>query len=678
MIAGNITTEEGIPKLDGKQIAQSPYQPSDEILKLFTQVQTDYLANWALQNRPFNEFDQVSLLQRANIDQQTFGAFVGATFLPATQSWRWRGRKNTARNKIMGILAHMIAGMLFPYVYAYNEENKEDELSAAVMRTLVEAHLKKANYDVKYMFFVLSALVNPAVFVEIEYVEAMQRIKTKLKDGSYRVEWVVDELLSGIGMNIVPIDTILLADFFTFDLQRQPNIIRVRRISYDEARSIYGNGKYMIDGKDQFEYVEAGKTRIVQAGQSKQIVYDVDWTTADQNFVQEITAYYRPEDLEVTFVGGVYMGPAKDVYNSNPFKHRRMSMIGNEYKSIPVYPFAKSGFEPLDPNGRFAYYKSAAFKEFWDDASINRMYQITQDGTFLDVFKPIFGSGIASLNADAMVPGNFIGMPMGASVTPYQLGANLQASMALIRKNEEDMSLSTQSQEQSGVPQPGVTATASLKAEQNAKIVMSNTSLMVVDLIRQIGELVGDDTLMHTTVGEVDATVPESLNMKYKTVKLQTKEGGKDVTKVVEFDSSMMSPNFTKEKAEELEWKMFEDAGGMDSKSIKYKVNPYKFARLQFSYFVDPGIFISRSMGTDKLRNDRAVAIMTSPAIAPYINMPEVVRDFIVKDYSNGDPEKYLKTEDQIQAEQEKQMAQGTQSNGNLANVAMSQPATAG
>lgn len=683
MINGDITYEKdsegnkaGNPKLDGKSLSESSYQPPEEILKLFAQVQGDFLANWALQNRPFNEFDQLSLLQRANIDQQTFGAFVGATFLPATQSWRWRGRKNTARNKIMGILAHMIAGMLFPYVYAYNEEDKEEELSAAVMRTLVEAHLKKANYDVKYMFFVLSALVNPAVFVEVEFVEAMQRVKTRLKDGTYKVEWAVDELMSGIGLNNVPIDTLLLSDFFTFDLQRQPNIVRVRRISYDEARSIYG-GKHIVDGKDQFDYVEAGKTKIVQGG-SKQIVYDVDWTTGDQNFVQEITAYYRPEDLEVTFVGGVFMGNFKDVYNSNPFKHRRMSMINNEYKSIPIYPFAKTGFEPLDPNGRFAYYKSASFKEFWDDASINRMYQITQDATYLDVFKPIFGSGIASLNADAMVPGNFIGMPMGATVTPYQLGPNLQASLALIRKNEEDMSLSTQSQEQGGVPQPGVTATASLKAEQNAKIIMSNTSLMIVDLIRQIGELVGDDILMHTTVGEVDATVPEALNMKYKTVKLQTKEDGKDVTKVVEFDTQMMNPNFTKEKANEMEWAMFEEAGGMESNSIKYKVNPYKFARLKFSYFVDPGIFISRSMGTDKLRADRAVAIMTSPAIAPYINMPEVVRDFVVKDYSNGDPDKYLKTEEQIQQEQDKQMMQGTQANGNLANTVMSQTATAG
>ena len=641
MISGIVTNEEGNPvDSKGKSLTESPYNPPQEIKDLFAQVQADYLNNWSLQNRPFNEFDQVSLLQRTNLDQQTFGAFVGASFLPATQSWRWKGRKNTARNKIIGILAHVISGMLYPFVYAYDEENKEDEMTAKVMRIQIEHHLKKANYEMKFLFMMLSALVNPAVFVEIEYVEALQRIKTKLKDGSYKVEEVVDELLSGIGLNIIPIDQILLADFFTFDLQRQPNIARVRRISYDEARSIYA-GKYFIDGKDQFDYVEAGKTKVMPSGQSKQIIYDIDWTVGDQNYVQEITMYYRPEDLEVTFVGGVFMGNYKDVYNSNPFKHRRMSMIGDEYKSIPVYPFAKSGFEPLDPNGRFAYYKSAAFKEFWDDASLNRMYQLAQDGTFLDVIKPIFGSGVASLNADAMVPGNFIGMPAGASVTPYQLSPNVNAALALMRQNSDDLSLSTQDALQSGVAEKGITATASMKAEQNAKVIMNVFSTMVADLVRQIGTLVMDDILAHTTVGEIDATVPEALNMKYKTIRLKSKEDGKDVTQIINYDTGMMAPNFTKERANQLEWEMFEEHGGIDSKTFEYRVNPYKFARCSFQMYVDPQQIISRSLGTDQMRKERAFQMLMDPRVMPYINVPEVVDHFLLKEYSEGDPDKF-------------------------------------
>lgn len=640
MIAHNITNSDtGKPMLDGKNLAQSPYQPKDEIMKLFTQVQTDYLANYSLQNRPFNEFDQLSLLQRTNMDQQTFGAFVGATFLPSTQSWRWKGRKNTARNKIIGILAHVLSGMLYPFVYAYNEDNKEDEMTARVMRILIENHLKKADYEMKFLFMVLGALVNPAIFVEVEYVEALQTIKTKLKDGSYKIEKAVDELLSGIGLNIIPIDQILLADFFTFDIQRQPNIMRVRRISYDEAKKIYA-GKYFIDGKDQFDFVTPGKTKIVPSGQSKQIVYDIDWTIGDENMVQEITAYYRGEDLEVTFVGGVFMGNDKDIYNSNPFKHRRMSLIGDQWKTIPIYPFAKSGFEPIDPNGRFAYYKSAAFKEFWDDASLNRMYQLAQDGTFLDVIKPIFGSGVASLNADAMVPGNFIGMPQGASVTPYQLSPNVNAALALMRQNSDDLSLSTQDALQSGVAEKGITATASIKAEQNAKIIMNVFSFMISSLVKQIGELVMDDIIAHTTVGEVDATVPENLKVNYRTIRAQGKEGGKNITNIVKFDADLMS-GITPEKANELEWQMFDEHGGMDSKTFEYRVDPYKFARCQFSMYVDPQVITSRSLGTDQMRKERAFQMLADPRVQPYVDMEAVVDKFILEEYSDGDPDKF-------------------------------------
>lgn len=626
---------------NGKVLAKSQYNPSDEVKKLFQRVQSDYQIAWALQNRNFNEFDGLSLLQRARIDQQTFGAFVGANYVPQHKQWRWRGRKNTARNKIIGILAHVISGMLFPFVYAYNDENKEDKMTAKVMRILVENHLKKADYEMKFLFMMCSALVNPAVFVEVEYVEAMQKIKVRNDDGSYRIEEAVDELLSGINLNIIPIDSILLADFYTFDLQRQPYIIRVRRISYDEARSIY-QGKCIIDGVDQFDYVNAGATRIVMSGQDNQTLYDIDWTEADGSFVQVINIQYRPEDLEVEFVGGVFIGEEKDIYNSNPFKHRRMSLVKDEYMTIPVYPYAKTGFEPLDPAGRFAYYKSAAFKEYWDDASQNKMYQLAQDGTYLDVIKPQFISGLAkSSDSSVMVPGAVIALPKDATISPYQLGPNLTAALNMMRVNQDDMSLSTQDALQSGVAEKGVTATASLKAEQNAKVIMNVFSNMIADLVRDIGELVVDDIICHTTVGEIDATVPDDLKMKFKSIQLRGKEGGKDITNHIEFSTDMMAESFDKKQANDMEWKIFEENGGMDATTMHYKCNPYKLARTQFSTYVDPQQIISRSMGTDQLRKDRAVNLLLDPRVAPYINQEAVVDKFILEDYSDGDPDEF-------------------------------------
>jgi hypothetical protein len=651
MIANIVTDKDGFPvDGNGTKLSESSYNPPEEIKKLFAQDQTDYSTAWRLQHRGFDEFDGISLLDRARLDQQTFGAFVGAIQEPASKQWRWKGRKNTARNKVIGILAHLISGMLFPYCYAYNEENEEDETTAKVMGILIEDHLKKADYEMKFLYMVTSALVNPAVHVEVEYVEAMQRIKEKMADGTYKVTEAVDMLLSGIGLNIIPIDQILCADFFTNDIQRQPFMIRVRRISYDEAREIYSN-KFFDDGKDRFDYVTAGQTRIVLAGQEHQTLYDIEWTEADRNYVQEITVQRRPEDLETVWVGGVGMFNYKDCYNSNPFKHRRMSLIGNEWKTIPVYPYAKTGFEPLDPSGRFYYYKSACFKEFWDDASINRAYQLAQDGMFLDVIKPIFLTGVSKIDQTVMVPGATIAMPLGADAKPYQLGPNLTAALEILRTNKEDISESTQDSLQSGIAQRGVTATASMKAEQNAQVILGVFSTMIADLIRQIGELTADCIILHTTIGELDASVPESLVMKYKTMLAKTKEGGKEITNKIEFDSNLMGMKLTKEQANDMEWDMYEKIGGADAKQVHYKINPYKFARTSFSLYIDPSQIMSRSLGTDQLRKERAFNMLLDPRIINFVNVPEVVDEFVLKEFGGADPDRFKKSPEEIESD---------------------------
>lgn len=673
MIGNILTDKDGFPiDAGGNKLSLSSYNPPDCIKKLFARCQDDYNRNWRLQHRPFREFDGYSLLQRSQVDQETFGAYVGISQNPANKQWRWKGRKNTARNKVIGILAHLLAGMLFPYCYAYNDADQEDKMTANVMRILIENHLKKADYEMKFLFMVTSALVNPAVFCEVEYVEAMQRIKTKMADGSYKVEEAIDDLLSGINLNIIPIDQILLGDFYTFDVQRQPNIVRVKRIAWDEAREIYA-GKFFIDGKDQFDFVEKGKTRVLMAGQEHQTLYDIEWTEADQNYVQESTFYYRPEDLEVTFVGGVFMGnydekDSESVYNSNPFTHRRMSMIGDQWKSIPVYKFAKSGFEPLDPTGRFAYYKSACFKEFWDDAAQNKMHQLAYDGTYLDVIKPLFMSGVAKIDSTVMVPGATIGMPSGATVTPYSLGPNLMAALNMMNQEVGDMSESTQDKIQSGITAKGITAYATSKAEQNAQVILGVFGVMIANLIKEVGELVIDDIIMHTTVGEVDATIPESLNMKYKKIISKGKEQGKDITNKIEFTTELM--NITKKKADDLEWKMFDEAGGVNTSQRNYKVNPYKFARTVYSIFIDPSMIISRSMGTDQLRKERAFNLLMDPRVMPFINPEAVVDKFVLEDFSDGDPDEF-KAKNTPQAGQ----TQGQQPNNQLLQSIMGQGA---
>lgn len=647
MIAGIITDKDGSP-IDGNgtKLSESTYQPSKDVLELFARVQNDYTVAYNLQHRPFKEFDNLSLLERTRRDQETFAAFVGAEFVPASRKWRWRGRKNTARNRIIGILAHMLSAMLFPYVRAVNDQDEEEEDTARVMQILVEDHLRKAGYEMKFLYLVISAMVNPAVFVGIEYVEAMQKIKQRMADGSIKIIEAVDQFLSGLQMTILPIDEILLGDFYTFELQRQPYIIRVRRISWDEARKCYGN-------HPDFGQVRAGQTRIVLTGQENQTLFDIEWTEADRDYIQEITAYYRAEDLEVTFLSGVFMGNPDDIYNANPFNHRRMIYAKGDWASAPVYPFAKSGFEPLDATGRFAYYKSAAFKEYWDDASINKAYQLLQDGMALDVMKPTFISGVAKIDGSVIAPGASVPLPKDAAVTPYSLGPNLAAAMNVLNENKNDLAESTQDATQGGVAQPGVTARATIIAEQNAKLVLGVFGLMLSNLVEQIGSLVMDVIVQHSTMGELDDTTPEALKMKYKTFLAKGDDKGRQMTHRIIFTDEYMGREMTKEEKTELEWELYDQTGDTpeqreQSAQRLYKVNPYQFARMNYTMYVDADQIVSKSMGTEQQRKMLAFQTMTSPQAAPYIDQQAVIDEFVIDQFAEGDPDKFKKKQPPI------------------------------
>lgn len=662
MIGNIVTDDKGIP-LDnnGGKLSKSNYQPPKEVLDLFAKCQADYGTAWQLQHRPFQEFDGQSLLSRANLDQQTFGAYVGCEYVPQSKRWRWKGRKNTARNKIIGILAQLMAGVLIPTVYATDDQNNESKDCAKVMRILVQEHLRRSDYEIKFMFMVLAALVNPATFVQVEYVQKMQRVKVRLADGTTDVKEAVDDLMSGLMLNIVPIDEILLGDFFTFHMQSQPYMVRIRRISYDTARGIYAKRYYdsatndpktgaeLASGSmvDRFDYVRAGTTRVFAASQENQMLYDVEWTEGDRNMVQEATFYYRGEDLEVTYVGGVFMGnydatKPEEIYNINPFKHRRMTQVDDAWGSMPVYPFAKSGNEPLDPQMRFAYYKSVAFKEFWDDATLNMAHRLLVDGMHLDVLKPILISGISKYDSNVIAPGAVASLPKDAVVSPYQLGPNLAAAMNVLNKEEQDLSDSSIAPILQGSLGTRQSATAIAAAVQNAKRMLTVFTTLTADLIRQVGELSIDCIIMNETVGEIHEELPGALGMRFQTYLIRGKEKGQDITQKVVMTDRYIGRKMTEQQKNEREWQLWEEAGGGKKGAMRiYEVNPYQFARRRYTCAVDADEMLDNSTGAVDARKEKALAVLTSPAVAPFTDQETVVTDFAIEEYGGNDPDRY-------------------------------------
>lgn len=651
MIGQVITDTQGEPvDNNGNKLAESSYQPPDEVKKLFAKVQQDYQIAYMLQHRPFDEFDGYSLLDRARMDQRLFASYVGCEYVPKNRSWQWKGRKNTSRNKLIKILSRAIAGMLFPYVYAKNEQNEEDKMTARVMRILIEDHLKKAGYKMKFLYMIMSALVNPAVFVEIEYLEILQKVKRGIAGGKVEILNVVDELLSGLAINVIPIDEIMLCDFYsgTGRVQSLPVILRVRRIPWDQARGIYA-GKYFDDnGKDLFDFVEAGKTRVVLTGQENQTLFDVEWSEADRNYVQVISAKYRSEDLEVEWVGGVGMFNYKDCYNTNPFKHRRMvltNLDGNqEWLSIPVYNVAMSGFEPLDPVGRFAYYKSGAFKEYWDDQWLNKMDAFLYNGTALEAAKPIFLAGVGKVDTTVLFPGATIGMPMGATATPYSTNPNLAAVYQAVQMAKDDLADSMSSEAVNpDDQQANVTATQTDAAVAQVKLFFTCFSLMIADLIEQVGGMAMDCVIQNATVPELDYSVPEAISAKYKAYLVKANEKGKDITNHIVFTDKHSRKKMTKGMKNKIEGKMYDDNGGAKASKYLYEVNPYAFARTTYTMFIDSDKIVLKSLGTDRKDKMADFNVLADPRIAPFTDQQAVANEIIEEFSFDEDPDKFKK-----------------------------------
>lgn len=651
MIGGIILTEKGVPLESYSKLSKSSYQPKGDVMNLWQQIQRDYFVAYMLQHRPYKEFDGVSLLERAKLDQETFAAYVGCEYVPQHKQWRWKGRKNTSRNKLIKIAAQMLAGMLYPTVHAHNEMNEEDKMTAKVMRIRIESHLKKARYETKFLFMIMSALVNPAVFVQVEWVEMMQ----KIKEGG-KVEEVLNEALSGLVLNIIPIDEVMLPDFYsgTGNLQRLNCVLRVRRIPWDEARAKHA-GKYFTKGADDnqvdlFDFVIAGQTRIFITGNENQELFDIEWTEADRTYVQEITAYYPYEDLEVCVVGGVLMVNEDDVYNTNPFTHRRYTLTDNGWKSFPVLPIVMSGFEPLDPTERFAYYKSGAFKLFWDDKSMNTMHRLAHDGTFLDVIKPTILSGVAKVDSSVLVPGGTFGIPAGGSMSQYSLGPNLKAVWEAVGAYDKDMSDSTAV---NPVPNPGATgisATQTNVAVQQAKLFMSIFALLTADLIKRVGELVIDCEVNYGCTGQIDTSIPGHINLKDKTSLIKGKEKGKNLTHKIIFTSKHAGKKYSDKQLRDKEWELYDKGGKTpqeraNSNQRIYEVNPYQYARTVYECYMDAEQILDKSMGAIQQRKVTAFTILKDPAIAPFTDQQEIA-DSIIDEFGSeltDDPDKLKK-----------------------------------
>jgi len=599
----------------------SAYQPPQHIAELTAHIKKDFNTGYNNLHRSYEEFSHRTVIQEMNAGQRIFNSYVPPRSEDPDESWRAQTVRPLARNKMISIAAHVTANLIYPTLFAQNNKDEEDAMAAQVMQDIMEWVQERADYDEVFLFAVISMLCNPAAIVDVSYVKAVIKARKMVGEG-HTTEEVLDELNSGIKIGLVPVDEFLIANVREFHLQKQRFVIRRRYIDYDEAKSLWGD-------HENFQYVQPGVKSVYSDGDGA--FYDIK-DDDNPTLVEEATYYNRREDKEIPFVNGIFMG--KDNIEDNVIRHRRTVLLpGNEVATIPVYKFAKSGYEPIDEM-RFFYYKSAAAKLGPDQDLIDTLYNMVIDGTFLSVMPPVNVFGSEEQDASVVYPGAVNYFSKEAKAETMNLGQNINAGMSTLNMVEQSMSQSSQDDTRMGMPTGSSrTAFEISRMEQNAQVQLGLFGKMIGFLVKDIAELIIDDIIMHLTVAQMNEIIGGEVRMKYNSFLIREKsENGRKTKKKIEFTDEIMGE--VDVKAKQLELMKREK----DNERIVL-VNPYEFARMKYMVQVEANAVIGKSPYNQKILNLEAYDRMIQN---PMVDQQAVTRDFLVETFAEGETERYM------------------------------------
>jgi hypothetical protein len=603
----------------------SAYNPSDEVKTRTQQVLREFGLADELHNKPYLEFNNLSLLDRQSLDQMSWNQFVSQQSEDPAQAWKSNAFRPIVRNKIIAMAAHVAASIIYPKIYAQNDNDEEDREAGKIMRDIMEWANDNSNggqgYDRTFLFTVIGALVNPAAIIHTEYTERFRNIKEMADNGSWNVKKVLDEVMSGFQDSLVPVDELWIANPYEFDIQRQPYLIWRRVIDYTVAQQKYADNdifnKYVTPGI-QYLYVGEENTFYEQ------------WDDALQGrLVEEVIYYNRTADLKLTFVNGVLLD---DPDQPNPRKDK-------------MYPFVKTGFELID-EGRFFYYKSLPFKTAPDEEVINTLYRMIIDGTFLQIMPPSVVIGSEEIGSPVIAPGVVTTLDNATGQASFQTintNNNLSAGFNTLQKVESSVSESStdslvSGQEPSGNP----TAYEVSRVEANARVMLGMFAKMIGFLVKDFGQLRVGDILQYMTVAQVMDLEDGDGVMKFRKFLLPEKNvEGKARTRQIEFDMEMPMEKQSKEEELAASYELYDKELETDENLEICKVNPTLFRKLKFKVRISPEAAMPKSDALTKAMQLEEYALAMAN---PLTDKEAVTRDLLLGSFekTRDNTDKYM------------------------------------
>ncbi len=593
----------------------SPYDPSEDELDVRAMILRHFVLGSTNMYTPRVEFNDLSLVGRDQYDQMAFNTYQpnnGEAWTGAPQTaWRSRALRPIVRNRCLSIAAHATARLIFPKVFAYNENSDEQEDAAQVMEDLMEWSGDVSNYPYTALMRVITAMASPASIGYTEYAEVTRLVKTEKDDtGKWVEKRVRDEAYPCFMDEVVPTTQFYIQNMFEPDVQKQGWVIWRKVYAFSEAQIKY-NGIY-----ENFKYVKPGVQTIYDdANRTFYYVYDPNMRQED---VEEIMYWNKNLDLKIIMVNGVMLTACD---NPNPRQDK-------------LYPFDKFFYEPI--NSRFFYGKSLAFKLQQDANVINTLYQMVIDGTYLSIFKPMVNVGGEIIASDVIVPGAVTTLSdPNADLRAINVGSDLKSGLETLSVVENSINESSQEPLQAGQNAGGTqTAYEISQLEQNANTVLGLFLQMITKHVRDFGTLRLGDNLQYLTVPEVVDLTGEP-ELVYKSFFLAGEPGA---NKKIEFKLDIPD-QMNKDEFRDYSWDLLQEEKAKKM-SIAH-VNPSIFRELRYKITISPDVMNPRSK---ELERAYALEDFDRMIMQPTVFDPEETGKMLLKNnpLTKSDPDKYL------------------------------------
>lgn len=607
-------------------VEQSEYIPTELEKTVRSLILKDFTLGYQTMYRPRQEFNDLSVLQRDQVDSMAFNTYQPNNGEPSqgdvANAWRSNAIRPIERNKAISMAGHAAGRLGFLRLQATDYEANPDDDASLVINSALD--WVSSTYFPKewWLHAVLQAEASPACIVHQEYRQVWREMKTeRKKDGTWDTKFVLDEANSGFIGTIVPTDQIYIENIFEKDIQKQRFIVWRRVQSHDQLEAKYR-------GKKNWECVKKGMQLLFNdANQGFYFAYDPNLRG---ELGEEIIYWTKANGgARIVMVNGVIIGEADE---KNP-------------REDGLYPFAKWYFSWIREN--FFYGKSLVFAVSHDANIINTLYPVLVDGAILDTMKPMKYVGKDVIGSDVIIPGATVNMRDPESrldplLPPLQTGNLLNAMMQV--EKSLDQTANTQA-----VPQnrPGnVTAYEMNLREQQLQQDLGPFYSELVGASVQLTRLVEGDVLQYMTVADISQTQGAKSGLRYKSFLVDLKDSqSKAKRRKVQFEP-ISEELADKDKLMAASYDILEEQGGMNSETEIVKADPIRIRALKYSMIMTDEVLQPKSESVRFQQNletlDRIIQV---ESVKPGTNnMENVVKKLL---YSTNpltarDPESYI------------------------------------